>query len=414
MKIFLFFFIILLNISSLPQIQQWKVFNTSNSTVPVDHLYCLGLDKYENLWLANHGLWKWDKQNPTTLLQYPDLGSDIVRLTGDSLGNIWVSLEAAWLIKTDGVNWATYNFDGSIWTTCIDINNNLWCGSGNFRPSSTSLNKYNGNEWTVYDTVNSGLPYQRVLKVTSDLNGKVWGLAAADNSSNISLFSFDGLDWNSTPAPYPPHWVSTITADKKGNIWYATAYPAEGIVQYNGSNFIFHPKPDSTLYFPTTLATDTSGNLWVCWENGLAEYNNNSWYTYKDSVEYDFSDMAIDSKNNIWLSTYGDGVVLFNKNGIVLSNNEENNYVNNFNLSQNYPNPFNPSTSIQYAISSRQLVQLKVYDILGSEVATLVNQEQSVGNYKVDFNASHLSSGVYFYQIKAGEFVQSKKMILIK
>ena len=85
-----------------------------------------------------------------------------------------------------------------------------------------------------------------------------------------------------------------------------------------------------------------------------------------------------------------------------------------FSLSQNYPNPFNPTTSIQYAISSRQLVQLKVYDILGSEVATLVNQEQSVGNYKVDFNASHLSSGVYFYQIKAGEFVQSKKMILIK
>ena len=85
-----------------------------------------------------------------------------------------------------------------------------------------------------------------------------------------------------------------------------------------------------------------------------------------------------------------------------------------FSLSQNYPNPFNPSTSIQYAISSRQLVQLKVYDILGSEVATLVNQEQSAGNYKVDFNAKHLSSGVYFYQIKAGDFIQTKKMILIK
>ena len=85
-----------------------------------------------------------------------------------------------------------------------------------------------------------------------------------------------------------------------------------------------------------------------------------------------------------------------------------------YSLSQNYPNPFNPSTSIQYAISSRQLVQLKVYDILGSEVATLVNEEQSAGNYKVDFNASHLSSGVYFYQIKAGEFISTKKIILIK
>ena len=57
---------------------------------------------------------------------------------------------------------------------------------------------------------------------------------------------------------------------------------------------------------------------------------------------------------------------------------------------------------------------LKVYDILGSEVATLVNQEQNVGNYKVDFDASHLSSGVYFYSLQAGSFVQSKKMILIR
>ena len=85
---------------------------------------------------------------------------------------------------------------------------------------------------------------------------------------------------------------------------------------------------------------------------------------------------------------------------------------NEFRLSQNYPNPFNPVTTIKYTIPNvtlsgveGSLVVLKVYDILGSEVATLVNQEQSVGNYKVDFNASKLSSGVYFYQIKAGEFI---------
>jgi hypothetical protein len=85
-----------------------------------------------------------------------------------------------------------------------------------------------------------------------------------------------------------------------------------------------------------------------------------------------------------------------------------------FSLSQNYPNPFNPSTTISYQLPVTSNVTLKIYDILGSEVATLVNQEQSVGNYKVDFNASHLSSGIYFYQVKAGSFVQTKKMILIK
>ena len=85
-----------------------------------------------------------------------------------------------------------------------------------------------------------------------------------------------------------------------------------------------------------------------------------------------------------------------------------------FELSQNYPNPFNPSTSIQYAVSNRQFVSLKIYDILGKEIATLVNEEKPAGNYKIEFNASSLSSGVYFYTLRAGSFVQTNKMILLR
>jgi hypothetical protein len=87
---------------------------------------------------------------------------------------------------------------------------------------------------------------------------------------------------------------------------------------------------------------------------------------------------------------------------------------NKFSLSQNYPNPFNPSTSIQYAISSRQFVSLKVYDVLGKEIATLVNEEKSTGKYNVEFNASSLASGIYYYQLRAGDYVETKKMILLK
>ncbi len=86
----------------------------------------------------------------------------------------------------------------------------------------------------------------------------------------------------------------------------------------------------------------------------------------------------------------------------------------NFNLEQNYPNPFNPTTQINYSIPSTQNVTLKVYDELGKEVATLVNKDQAAGNYSVDFNASNLASGVYFYRIQAGNFIQMKKMILMK
>ena len=85
-----------------------------------------------------------------------------------------------------------------------------------------------------------------------------------------------------------------------------------------------------------------------------------------------------------------------------------------FNLKQNYPNPFNPTTSIQYAISNKQFVTLKVYDILGNEIATLVKEEKPAGEYEVEFDGTRLPSGIYFYQIKAGSFVDTKKMILLK
>jgi len=94
---------------------------------------------------------------------------------------------------------------------------------------------------------------------------------------------------------------------------------------------------------------------------------------------------------------------------------EENNLiVDEFKLFQNYPNPFNPSTIITYKIPEQQLVSLKLYDVLGNEIAILVNEEKPSGNFEVEFNASSLPSGVYFYQLKAGSFIETKKMILLK
>lgn len=86
----------------------------------------------------------------------------------------------------------------------------------------------------------------------------------------------------------------------------------------------------------------------------------------------------------------------------------------NFKLEQNYPNPFNPSTKIEYSIPSESFVQLKVYDILGNEVSTLVNEEQSAGTYRADFFGSNLASGLYVAQLKAGKMVKNIKMTLLK
>jgi hypothetical protein len=95
----------------------------------------------------------------------------------------------------------------------------------------------------------------------------------------------------------------------------------------------------------------------------------------------------------------------------------ENNVINspnNFSLSQNYPNPFNPNTKISWQLPISSIVTLKVYDVLGNEIAILVNEHKLAGSYEVNFDASNLSSGIYFYQIKTGSFIQTKKMTLIK
>jgi len=88
--------------------------------------------------------------------------------------------------------------------------------------------------------------------------------------------------------------------------------------------------------------------------------------------------------------------------------------VSTYSLSNNYPNPFNPSTTISITIPVRSNVSLKVFNLLGSEVVELVKGEVEAGEYKVDFNTSNLPSGVYFYLLRAVDFVSTKKMILLK
>jgi len=85
-----------------------------------------------------------------------------------------------------------------------------------------------------------------------------------------------------------------------------------------------------------------------------------------------------------------------------------------FKLFDAYPNPFNPRTTIQYSIPSDGVVKLKVYDVLGNEVATLVDEDKATGSYEIMFDATELSSGIYFYRIQAGSFVETKKMVLMK
>lgn len=93
---------------------------------------------------------------------------------------------------------------------------------------------------------------------------------------------------------------------------------------------------------------------------------------------------------------------------------QEEHQLQKFSLNQNYPNPFNPGTIIKYEIPEKSLVTIKVFDVLGNEVATLINEEKTIGNYEIEFDATNLPSGIYFYQLQTPNFTQTKKMMLLK
>jgi hypothetical protein len=99
---------------------------------------------------------------------------------------------------------------------------------------------------------------------------------------------------------------------------------------------------------------------------------------------------------------------------LVVSVEQETDQPSDFALEQNYPNPFNPSTTFRYSIPTQSKVVIKVYDILGNEITTLMDEEKSVGTYELTWNAVNLPSGVYFYQLRACSFIETKKMLLLK
>lgn len=118
-------------------------------------------------------------------------------------------------------------------------------------------------------------------------------------------------------------------------------------------------------------------------------------------------------KDSLWVCA-SIGKIAFTANGGVFIQNISNEIPSSFNLQQNYPNPFNPSAKIKYDLKISSYVSLKIFDINGKEIQTLVNKKQSAGSYEVNFDGANLPSGIYFCSLQAGDFKETRKMILVK
>jgi len=177
--------------------------------------------------------------------------------------------------------------------------------------------------------------------------------------------------------------------------------------------------PSGTFESLISIHFVDNNNGWIAGDAGTILRTRDGGFTW----EKQFSGVAsntltsvcfVDTSNG-WVAGEG-GTILHTTDGGgiagIFSLNEE--VPNDFELNQNYPNPFNPSTTIKWQQPESGFVTLKIYDVLGREVTTLINEELSAGKHETVFDASRYSSGIYFYQLKSREFVQTKKMILIK
>jgi photosystem II stability/assembly factor-like uncharacterized protein len=144
------------------------------------------------------------------------------------------------------------------------------------------------------------------------------------------------------------------------------------------------------------------------------KYTVNGGESFSSIIDYTLLNYMTIVNNKLWCSGESGHILEVNLDLLTSIADKSESVITNYNLSQNYPNPFNPTTTINYAVPKACIVSIKIYDVLGREIETLVNDEKPKGNFKIDFYGGKFSSGIYFYRMQAGDFVETKKFILLK
>jgi photosystem II stability/assembly factor-like uncharacterized protein len=234
-----------------------------------------------------------------------------------------------------------------------------------------------GTNWANPTQAEFGLDLSSVYFADSN-NGWITSPGGGDTYVGGGLYytTNGGADWNFLYTTL----LSSIYFADVNNVWAV------------GHSCIVHSE--------NMIKSIDGGVNWISQPNITSEWLNSVYFT---------------DLNNGWV--VGDnGTILHTTNGGVSFVEEEqiDKVPTEFLLSQNFPNPFNPNTKIKYSVPQASNVVVKVYDVLGTEIETLVSEEKSVGTYELTWNAANLASGVYFYRLQAGDYVQTRKMILLK
>jgi hypothetical protein len=202
-------------------------------------------------------------------------------------------------------------------------------------------------------------------------------------------------------------------------VYTYNSYYEEETIEYDftlqpGDTVLYVPRENDTIL--VTLVNIKFDNIfgsnrkqWVFLFDDIPYFDVKVWATITDSIGLTLSWNIFDTRELV-----GSIIKGITYGNITSIGNIQNDFIKSFTLFQNFPNPFNPNTKISYSIPKTSLVLLKIFNVLGQEVATLINEEKPSGNYEITWYAKNLPSGVYFYQLKAGEFIETRKMLLLK
>lgn len=299
---------------------------------------------------------------------------------------------------TDGDGVFLSNDYGESWT---QVSEGLWHPQIITSFASIDTNLFAGSIWPyggggVYRSTNKGtnwtnVSYGLTSYFVSDL--AVLGTNLFAGTLNVPSSSDSGSIFRT--ADYGTNWT---------NVSYGYALENNMVTNLavSGTNLF------AATYSGGIFLSTNNGDSWVSFNEGLTDMS----IGYFGNIAINDTDIFYISKNRsynfieVWRRPLSDIITTVAQTIDPLP-------INYF-LSQNYPNPFNPSTKFSYALPNTGMVQIKVFDLLGQEIITLVNEEKIAGNYEVNFNASNLPSGVYLYRIQSGSFMQTRKMILLK
>ncbi len=370
-----------------------------------------------------NGVPLWDKALGGIITSSPSAGSNGDVYVGISTGRIYDlngSGTVMWTVQTGGAIVSSPSVsssgdvyfgscDGKLYSVDKSGRINWAYTTGDSIVSSPAL----GNDSSIIFGSNDGsiykLNYNGVKEWSNFENGKVKSSPIIIDSGKIVVGRSNG---------------EVVCLSKDGNVlWrYYTGSPVNGTAAISDNGQILIGDDSGTLY----SLSEQGSLLWyfktgsainspvLITDNGLALFGNMNGEVYTLKLNQ-AGKINENQASYDWPTFKGNNARNGNKNKIITGiKNDKQAIVKAYQLSQNYPNPFNPSTVINYSVPKTGMVTIKIYDVLGREVQTIVNDIKSSGNYSVVFNAGKLSSGVYYYRMQAGSFADSKKFILLK